>query len=292
VTGLGGTPPLVLEGGDGWRAAILPGQGAAMAALTVRGDEVLKPLPPGADPNRGFHGAFWMLPWANRLDGGRILVAGAEHRMPINRPEEDTAIHGLSRDRAWRVEEAEATPDRAVLVQELELAPFRCAARLEVSLGPDGCGMELTLRNLGAVATPLGFGWHPFFLRTPGTRLRFAATTAFRRDHRGLPVAPADSPGLDAPVEEFDGLDAHFAGWDGVAEILRPGLAPLRMEASGAWAGNLQVFAPAGGDVLCVEPMSHAPDAPNRPTAARHGAMTKVAPGASLHAGLRLRASR
>lgn len=277
---------LLLEGG-GWTASLLPEAGGAMASLAFRGIDVLAPLPLGADPNRSFRGAFVMAPWANRLDGGELPVAGVVHRLPINRREDGTAIHGFARDRAWAVEQAE--PSRAVLAQAADDAdpafPWRYAARLEVSLDAAGTALAISLVNSAAVPFPFGLGWHPFFLRPPETRLRFRAGTLFARDARCLPVAEQATAGVDGGEAAYAGLDTHFAGWDGVAEIARPGLR-LRMAADGAWAANLQVFAPAGADVLCVEPVSHVPDAPNRPLFARRGPMAVLPPGGALSARL------
>ncbi|MFM7420215.1 MAG: aldose epimerase, partial [Alphaproteobacteria bacterium] len=104
-----------LQCGD-WQALICPEQGAASSRLQWRGRDVLVPIPEGAR-HPGAYGAFWMLPWANRLDGGRI--AGLV--MPINRLAEGTAIHGLARDLPWEV--FSATTDHAVLQQRVQLAP-------------------------------------------------------------------------------------------------------------------------------------------------------------------------
>ena len=54
-------------------------------------------------------------------------------------------------------------------------------------------------------------------------------------------------------------LDNCFTGWNGEARIPGP-----RIHADGIF-GNLQVFTPAGADFFCVEPVSHVPDAINRP---------------------------
>jgi aldose 1-epimerase len=83
-------------------AVILPEAGGALTRLTLAGRDLVVPVPADADPNRGFHGAFLMAPWTNRLDGGRIVVDGAEHRMPINRPDENTALHGFCGSRPGR----------------------------------------------------------------------------------------------------------------------------------------------------------------------------------------------
>ncbi len=283
---------LRLEGG-GWTAALLPGQGGAMASLTFRGREVLAPLPLGADPNASFCGAFIMAPWANRLDRGLLPVAGIEYHLPINHPQDGTAIHGLSREHPWGVEAA--SPGHAVLAQVIDAAslglglPWRYAARFELALRGSGVEIALRLTNAAGLPFPFGLGWHPYFARPPGTRLRFHAGARLTRDARGLPVAVQPGTGLDGEEATYDGLDTHFTGWDGVAEIIRPDLR-LRLEAEGAWARNLQIFAPGGGNVLCVEPVSHVPDAPNRPEFAPCGPLVMLPPGGVLWARLTLAA--
>jgi aldose 1-epimerase len=279
-----------VEGG-GWTATLLPEQGGAFAALAWGGRDVLAPLPLGADPNASFCGAFVMAPWTNRLDAGVLPVAGIEYRLPVNRPQDNTAIHGLSRDRPWAVERLARSA--LVLAQQVDATglglPWRYAARLAVGLGEAGAEIALSLTNLGELPFPFGLGWHPWFQRPAGTRLRFRAEALFARDARCLPVAVQPSTGVDGDGSAYEGLDTHFAGWDGVAEILRPDL-QLRLAATGAWARNLQVFAPAGGMVLCVEPVSHVPDAPNRPDAAPHGPLVMLPPGGTLDGGLLLSA--
>lgn len=268
-----------LAAGD-WAAAVLAEEGAALGALTWRGHSIVVPVPSGESPNRGLHSAFLMAPWTNRLDSGRIVVGGQEYRMPINRPLEGNALHGFVREQAWTVE-SEA-PDRAELSCSLDHAPFHCAARLVVALAAQGLTLSLTLTNTGGAPTPMGMGWHPFFTRPLGTRLRFAATTTFSRDARGLARAPRPSAGLAGGEAVLVGHDTHFAGWDGLAEIAWPDGPTLVLRATGDWSRHLQIYAPVVAEVLCVEPVSHVPDAVNRPDLATHGPMHLLAPGQAL----------
>ncbi|MCK8785871.1 aldose epimerase [Roseomonas sp. NAR14] len=280
---------LLLDAGD-MQAELLPAHGAALSLLRWRGTDLVVPARAGMLPNSSFCGAFLMLPWANRLDGGRLSFAGVEYHLPINRPEDGTAIHGLARDRAWAV--AARSPERAVLRQVLDepALPFRYEAELTVAVAPAEFSLSLAVTNRADTPFPYGAGWHPFFPRPAGTHLRLRAGTVFGRDARTLPVAPrpteAPARGIDGDEAAYLGLDTHFAEWDGAAAIRWPGGPALDLAASGAWARNLQVFAPAGAAVLCVEPVSHVPDAPNRPEFARHGAMTLLGPGESLAARL------
>ncbi len=264
---------LRLAAGD-WSASLAPDDGAGMTALRFAGRDILVPAPEGARLGGPF-GAFWMIPWANRLDGGRL----GEHRLPINRLQEGTAIHGLSRDRPWLVE-AQA-PDRALLAQQVDAAPYRYEALLAVMLDPAGLALNLTVTNRGETAMPFGAGWHPWFVRPAGTRLSFRATHRCTHDSRCLPIAAEPASGLDGGEEAFLGLDTHFPGWNGAATIAWPGLA-LRIAATGALGTNLQVFAPRDRAVLCVEPSSHLPDVVNRPGMTALGPMRVLAAGETL----------
>jgi aldose 1-epimerase len=260
---------------DGWQAALAPGDGGGITALRFEGHDILVPAPAGARLGGPF-GAFWMIPWANRLDGGQV----AGHRMPVNRAQDGTAIHGLSRDRPWRVEQA--APDRVVLAQSVAAGPYRYEARLRHAASAEGFVLDLEVTNTGDLPRPFGAGWHPWFVRPAGTRLAFRAATRFTHDARGLPVSAAPSQGLDGAEDEFLGLDTHFAGWDGVARIAWPAVT-LTLAATGALGTNLQVYAPRAQAVLCVEPSSHVPDAPNRPDdVAAWGRMQLLAPGKNL----------
>ncbi|WP_198376013.1 aldose epimerase [Neoroseomonas rubea] len=254
---------VALAAGD-WAVTIDPARGASVTRLVFAGQDLLADEP-----------AFWMIPWANRLDGGRL----GQHRLPVNRPQDGTAIHGLSRDRPWQV--AAQAPDSATLAQEVDAAPYRYAARLGVAVTEDAFTIDLAIINTGAEAMSFGAGWHPWFRRPPGTRLMFRATHRCRHDARTLPVAADLIHGFSGGEEAFLGLDTHFTGWDGMARIAWPGLA-LTLEATGALATNLQVYAPRDRPVLCVEPCSHLPDAPNRPDLADLGPMRRLAPGEIL----------
>lgn len=271
-----------LQRGD-WQALICPEQGAAFSRLQWRGRDVLVPTPEGAR-HPGAYGAFWMLPWANRLDGGSI----AGQAMPINRAAEATAIHGLARDLPWDI--ITETADRAVLQQRLNFAPFHYMARLTVSLAADGVLMEMTLRHEGAAPAPYGMGWHPWFIRSAATSLHLNATQRAFHDARGLPQSFTPCTGIAADEAVLIGLDNFFAGWDGVACLASPA-GIITLTTTGDFAAGVQVYAPPKQPVICLEPVSHMPDAPNRPVLAAAAPMRVLAQGQSLHGTIRLTAA-
>ena len=271
-----------LQQGD-WQALICSEQGAAFSSLRWRGRDILAPTPEGAR-HPGSYGAFWMLPWANRLDGGRI----AGHAMPINRPAEGTAIHGLARDLPWEV--TSAAPDQARLKQRVSVTPFDYTARLAVSFDADGLVMEMELRHEGAAPAPYGMGWHPWFTRSAASSLHLKSTQRASHDARGLPQSFTPCAGIAADEAGLIGLDNFFAGWDGVARLITPA-GIITLTATGDFAAGVQVYAPPTRPVICVEPVSHMPDAPNRPALAAAAPMRLLTMGQSLRGTIRLTAA-
>ena len=225
-----------------------------------------------------------MLPWANRLDGGRI----AGHAMPINRAAEATAIHGLARDLPWEV--ISTASDQVILQQRLTFAPFDYTARLTVLLDVHGVLMEMKLRHEGAAPAPYGMGWHPWFIRSAASSLHLKSTQRASHDARGLPQDFIPCTGIAADEAGLIGLDNFFAGWDGVARLITPA-GIITLTATGDFAAGVQVYAPPAQSVICVEPVSHMPDAPNRPALAATAPMRLLAMGQSLRGTIRLTAA-
>jgi aldose 1-epimerase len=250
-----------------WSLELAPERGASLTLLQHRGRDLL-----------AAQGAFWMLPWCNRLDGGRFPWNGKTYDLPVNEAA-GNALHGLGRDAPWTVEQA--SDQDVVLVQSLSRPPFHYAARLQVTLGEAGLAMALSLRNMGAEPCPMGLGWHPWFARPAGCSVHLRAGSAFRTDARSLPVEAFSTPGLDGGESEWLGIDRHFAGWTGEAALRRPDLS-LHLAAEGDWAGNLQFFAPEDRPVICLEPVSHVPDVINRPHFAALGSMRVLEPGEAM----------
>ena len=271
-----------LHCGD-WQALICPEQGAAFSSLQWRGRDVLVRAREGAR-HPGAYGAFWMLPWANRLDAGRI----AGHAMPINRAAEATAIHGLARDLPWEV--ISANSDYALLQQRVNFAPFYYTAQLAVTLAAEGLLMEMTLRHESTAPAPYGMGWHPWFTRSAATSLQLNATQRAGHTVRGLPESLTPCTGIAADEAGLLGLDNFFAGWDGLARLTTLA-GTITLTATGDFALGLQVYAPAAQPVICVEPVSHMPDAPNRPALAAAAPMRVLAQGQALHGTICLSAA-
>lgn len=283
--------------GGGYRVRADPAHGGAiLSAEWTRPDGlVVQLLAPLEDPKKGFKaGCFAMLPFANRIDKGRFTFGKQEFALPINLPAEDMVIHGFSRDNPWAIVGEET--DGLILAQEFERDgnPYRYAAQQELSLSEDGIRIELSIRNDGPSAMPFGMGLHPWFVKTRMCTLTFEADGTFERDTRGLPILPihnvsAFDPAGPAALGDLPWFDGCFMGWrERRAKLTWPELGvALSIEADGALR-YLHVYVPDDRDVVCAEPVSHAPDAINRSELG--AAMDILEPGQALAGSMTLRA--
>lgn len=276
--------------GAGWELELLPALGGAIGALTYRGADILRPTPAGAtDPLQA--ACFPLVPYANRIAGGRFHFAGRDVRLPLNFGDHPNTLHGTAWQSAWEVLEVGA--DQAVLAQEHDGGggwPWAWRAEQRFELDEAGLSVTLTLANKAAEPMPAGIGLHPYFPISPGTRLRLNAKRVWLTDAAQIPSepVPADHFGdwtAGASIAEAGFIDHCYEGWDGAA-TLDKGDHIVRVTANGA--RDLHLYHPEGESFCCLEPVSQLPDAFNRP-----GAVFDVlAPGETLTLAMRVGVER
>lgn len=278
--------------GGGYRAVVTE-VGAGLRVLEHTADGQVRPLLAGYREHETVpHGAGQLLlPWPNRVAGGRYTFDGQERQLDVTEPARGNAIHGLTRWLAWTA--TGHTGDGVRM--ELTLHPHPGYPHtLELAtvyrVGADGLSVEVTARNTGEHAAPYGFGAHPYL--TPGAEpaadradewtLHLPAERYLAVDERMIPRG-----GFDVDSSPYDfrkprplagtALDTAFGGLqrelDGIGRIrlCAPGGGAVTL-----WLGRglewVQVFT---GDALAgaarraavaVEPMSCPPDALNSGT--------------------------
>ncbi|GHC76978.1 aldose 1-epimerase [Limoniibacter endophyticus] len=295
---LASSAEFLLKGG-GYSLAINPSQGGWITALDWECPEgakvnVLEPAKSGAPPFKA--GCFPMLPFTNRIADGRFMFAGHIHAMPVNRAEEHVAIHGHGRDHPWTVLRLS---DAEIVLEQLfdhAASPYVYRAAQSISLGEGGVQIEISVQNSGSKPLPFGVGLHPWFTSTARSSLTFSAEGTFEKDERGLPRGELKPQGRFAGPEEriadHAGFDGCFMNWhEGRATIFLPEMETrVDIEAGGDFC-HLHVYVPVGRDVVCVEPVSHLPDAINRPGLGSGAMMRVLFPGQSLAGTMHISAS-
>ena len=175
--------------------ATLTQLGAGLRELLFGGEPLINgyradELPPAA-------AGQLLVPWPNRIDGGRYAFAGAEYQLALTEPAHGNAIHGLTRWTAW----TEVRHDASSVVLRsaphgVQGYPFCLEIDAEYRLDPGtGLNVAITARNRGGQAAPYGTGSHPYLtVRTPSVdecELTVPAESWLPADDRGIPSGPA-----------------------------------------------------------------------------------------------------
>lgn len=263
----------------GRQRAIAVEVGGGLRAYRVGGFDVLDGY--GRDQIAGAARGAVLVPWPNRLAGGRYEFGGSAHQVALTEPLQGNAIHGLARWLNWECTREQA--DRVRLRTLLHPQPgyeFTLEVEVEYALGAGGLEVTLRGRNRGREALPYGAGHHPYLRAAQGPiDAQVLAAPGRRRllvDRRQIPT------GEQRPVAgRYDFrrprrlgatvLDTAFTdlerGPDGLARVELTGperRVSLWMDAAYA---HLMLFT---GDTLApeerrrglgVEPMTCAPDA-------------------------------
>ena len=208
----GAQSTIVLEHGP-MRCTLVPDLGGAIAALTHHGRPVLRS---SEGPDDVLQTAcFPLVPFANRIEGGRFAFGGRDIVLEVAPEGAPHALHGHGWRSGWAVEQV--TARSAVLRLDYAAAgwPWPYAAWQRLCLTSCELLVELTIENRHrSAAMPAGLGLHPYFPRTPATRIACAATHEWRNDPTGLAVSPAPSAlftGGEVPLELLAGRDNFFA---------------------------------------------------------------------------------
>lgn len=256
---------VVLSAGD-WRLVLDPHHGGMVRALTRRGQDILRPMPEGAEAP--FDSAcFPLAPYANRIAGGRFTWRGQSHALAPNAPGQKHPLHGTAWLGTWSVETGAA--DRATLLHHHAAGPdwnWAFTLRQHFRLTAEGLEARLELTNTDDNAMPTGLGFHPWFTRRGVSAIAFTAKAVWLADAEMLPTvrATADTLGdwkQGAALERPDLVDHCYAGWAGQLRIER-GDGDIVLE--GEDTPYLHLYVPPGQDFFCAEPQSTMPDAVNR----------------------------
>ena len=279
---------------------LAPGCGARLLALDVAGEPVLRPL--GDATRRGLapydFAGFPLLPYSGPLFGGGFEFEGAAYHVGRTVAAEPDATHGDGWTNIWTIEShaADSIDLRFEYEPSEDQFPFRWSGRLTYALEPSALRIVISITNSDARAMPAGMGFHPYFPRPDGTRLRFAHGDVWPPDSpQAVRVEPARIDGLDFNEgRDLTGMvvDRCFEDWTGTAALDYPDGRRVTVTASPEF-GKLQLYVPWYDPFVCVEPVSNANDGFNR---ARHGVLrhgvVRLAPGAALSGTIRIEVGR
>jgi aldose 1-epimerase len=223
---------------------------------------------PGGKPDSVLAlGSFPLVPYVNRIRGGRFTFRGQEVTLRPNMNGDPSPLHGQGWLGQWRVESAEE--GRAVLTFSHEAGewPWTYETRQDFVLAVDRLEIALACTNRSAAPMPCGLGQHPYFHCTAGTRLDTHVEGAWEIDEHVLPTGRVRASGrYDLRDRQVCGqdLDHGFDGWGGTARMTDPAW-PFAIEMSSPDARCFQLYSPKDGGIFVAEPVSHVNAALNEP---------------------------
>ena len=211
--------------------------------------------------------SFPLVPFVNRIRGGRFDFRRREVRLAPNLPGDPSPLHGQGWLRPWQVEEQDGSEATLSFEHEAGEWPWSYRAEQSFVLDERGLTLGLTCRNLSDEPMPCGLGQHPYFNCGRDTRLDARVAHVWTIEEHVLPVDKVPAEGrfdlTDRAVCGLD-LDHGFGGWAGIARMTDPGW-PFEIALSSADAGFFQLYSPASGGIFVAEPVTHANAALNAP---------------------------
>lgn len=283
-----------------WRAVVAPGCGGGLVRLDWIKDGAAVSILRHGDERRledtDQLACYPLVPWSNRL-GGRGLPKAPDGvgyvQVPNNRPGDRYPVHGDAWQSPWSVAERDAT--HVVLRHAGQpWLPFRYRAEMQYQLDDSGFRCELTAHNEDDAPVPFGLGMHPYFLRTPETKVRMKACHTWppqsdRLPGRCVPIAatsvPADGQWQPLPDHELD----HCAGgWNGRAEIAWPEHGLTAALETWPPAPFFVMYTPPEERYFCLEPVTHANDAHRRQPGGGDLGVRWLQPGETMRLEMRL----
>lgn len=278
---------LVQLGDDDVSVEVLPGVGARLHRVRVRGVDVLRsPDDPRMHVEDGwFWGSYPMAPWCNRLPAGRSRAAGHDLDLPSNFFD-GTAIHGQVATIPWTRESAGVFTIRG----GGDGWPWPYEVRQTILVGGDGLTLTLAVTNLADDAMPAGLGFHPWF-REP-VEVAINARSVFRSNLDPSPLPEPVSGELDRRTAGPLGMGVDAAWTDLAAPpiVLTWPDHALRATVDVSPTVRYVVAARlANADATAVEPETHAPAGLRRLARGEPGALALIDPGEtlSMHATFR-----
>jgi aldose 1-epimerase len=235
--------------------------------------------------------SFPLVPYVNRIRGGRFTFRGQEIKLTPNMAGDPSPLHGQGWLNPWEVEVSTARTATLTYEHQAGEWPWEYEARQEFAVDDGGFFARLLCRNASGEPMPCGLGFHPYFPCGPETRIDTSVKHAWTVDEHVLPLERVPAEGrydLRDRLVCGQQLDNGFGDWGGEARISDPSW-PYGVRLSSTEARFFQLYSPSQGGIFVAEPVTHANAALNAPEDEWPAlGMRVLEPGAAMRLGMRL----
>lgn len=220
--------------------------------------------------------SYTLVPFSNRVPEGKFTFKGKQYQLMTN-TKEHTTIHGDVRNRPHHLQEK--TAEKLVFGfdsrdhEDLEAFnyPFPLTLKTTFELSGTTLTQTLEITNVGDEEMPIGFGIHPYFVRSfAGSEdavLQFKVDGVYRTDSTNIPKEGKQPLKADEDFSEGASLgsrkfDTVFGGFDGHLKVSYPGTPyNLKIEADALFEHLIVFTAPDG--TMALEPVTNCTNAFN-----------------------------
>ena len=231
---------------------------------------------------------FHMIPYSNRIRDGRFRFNDQDIQLAEG---EAHAIHGALRKLAWRVKsdtDSELVCAYSAPADGSVNWPWPMTTEIHYAVKENTISSTIRVRNDGDTSMPVGFGWHPYFVRTidgESPEIQLPVNGVYSDTHGDcLPTGPSRAlpPTLDFRhsrlLDQTQRIDHCFSGLDGPVTITWPRTKiSLKMQASEN-CGHLVLFNPDKPH-FAIEPVTNANDGFNLSMQGIDSGVLTLAPG-------------
>lgn len=264
-------PEIVTLQSGSARLSIAPAIGGSItryaSARAGRTFEWMRPASEEALMNRsaGNTSSFPLVPFSNRIRDATFRFRGRVIQLEQNFQPEPHAIHGHAWRQAWDIVNQSNGSLTLAYRHPAGRWPWTYRAEQTFTLTHERLSIRFVVTNESSGAMPVGFGLHPYFIRTARATVRANVAAMWHADANSMPdalVPPPPQLALDGAGLNPDAtpLDNNFVRFDGHAVVDWPEWnARLHIDADPIYS-CLVVYTPPERDFFCVEPATNCID--------------------------------
>jgi aldose 1-epimerase len=276
--------------------ALIPALGGTVSSLRLLAPDEPEELlafdrPADIRTNPLFRGRF-LFPFNDRIPGARYTFNGVTHQLPINSPDDGSAIHGFLHSMEMHIVGIDTTTDAISMTLRARILPgdfagypFSIEIEITFILNEKGLQIRFWINNPGSTPCPFALGWHPYFLRGNGAAILHAdcervveVDADLLPTRRLLPVQHTDwtfRPGRDLRDLSIDlGFTAPADG----TMILEREKTAVEIRQDPSLFSYTQLYTPPDAQSIAIEPITAATNSFNLPELG----LRVLAPGASV----------
>ncbi len=271
-----------------FRLTLRPDLGGCIAGFWLGDLPILRSSPADQLTSVRQSASYLLAPFSNRIGHARFDWLGTPYELAQNFFPEQHAIHGVAWQRPWQVLDAGSSQAKLGYQHTPDASwPFAFDCEQQLTLTDSGLTMALFITNRHTAEAPVGGGWHPYFVKRPGSYIRFAAQARWDMSADKLPTISRPVPGLDTACTDLD-IDHCFDRWTGSVDV-HDELFQIRIASK---LDHLVVYTQPDKDFMAIEPVSHVNNAINMPSTVLNSDLVVLQPGQSWSAEMTIDVAR